>query len=312
MTSRQYTNDTGEKEQRYEPPPSDCNPDELDHVKCEATGIAAQAAYLAGKKETLDAARTAFENARKTYGAARETAGPLVAAAKKQLEKLVDQLVCLIDDASVVGRLDSAYDVVARRIDACRDQSGCYCELDCDFDEMRRCPDAEVRARIADIEPQTQSAEECFNVLVQEPTKVAERVTAVQAEITDIEKKIAAAPDSANLRRLYAAALVARRHLEWVWRGFTDVNAYIDCLCRALNCIVRGHTAIADLKRRLAEEQCHKDADAASCKYVRENTVDEVLAAYLKIQDEAGAGERPESPAEEYPQRPQAGYPEQP
>ena len=312
MTSRQYTNDTGETKQGYPPPPTDCDPDELDHIKCEATGIEAQAAYIASKKEALATARTAFEGARKTYGKARETAEPLVEAAKKQLDKLVDQLICLIDDTSVTSKLDVAYDVVGRRLDECSDQSGCYCQLDCDFDEMRRCPDAEVRARIADIEALTKAAEDCFNDLIQEPTKLAERVTAVQAEITDIQTKIAAAPDPANLRRLYAAALVARRHLKWVWRGFTNVNAYIDCLCQAFSCMLRGHAAIADLKRRLAVAQCHQDADAAACEYLRENTVDEVLAAYLKIQDEAGGTQWPEPPAEGYRDRPQPGYEEPP
>ena len=70
-----------------------------------------------------------------------------------------------------------------------------------------------------------------------------------------------------------------------IWRGFADVNAYIDCLCQALTCMLRGHTAIADLKRRLAEEQCKKDARDADCKHKRENTADEVIAAYLKTPD---------------------------
>jgi hypothetical protein len=317
MTSREYTNATAEPEPENHPPPtSECDPSVLDDVRCEARGIAAQAEYLGSKQAALEAARTQYEGARKAYGEAQEAAEPLVKAGGKQLDKLIDQLVCLINDASVTRKLDRAYETVAQRLKQCGDQSGCYCRLDCDFDEMRRCPPADVPARIADIEQRTKAAEECFNDLVREPTKLAERVAAVQAEIKDIETKIGGTPDPSTFRRLYAAALVARRHLKAVRRGFADINAYIDCLCQALICILRGHTAIADLKRRLAKQQCHKDAEDKACTRLRENTVDEVLAAYLKPPSEGydQPPKRPpgyEQPPEQYDQPPQ-GYDQPP
>ncbi len=301
MTSSDHPKDADERGPDYRPPPpAECDPKVLDDMRCEAKGIAAQAEYNASKLTALDTARTQYEGARKAYSEAREAATPLVEAAGKQLDKLIDQLVCLLNDSSVTGKLDDAYGKVARRLEDCGDQSGCYCRLDCDFDEWRRCPPADVAARIADIEQRTTQAEDCFADLIQEPTRVAERVTAVQAEIKDIETKIAGSPDPATFRRLYAAALVARRHLKAVWRGFADVNEYIDCLCQALTCMLRGHTAIADLKRRLAERKCHKDAEDLACKHLRDNTVEEVLAEYLKI--EAGYGDRP--PPEQYGDRP--------
>jgi hypothetical protein len=325
MTSREYTNDAGDQGPDYQPPPSECDPDDLNEMSCAATGVAAQAAYIASVQTKLDTARTQYKGARKAYSEAREAAEPLVAASKKKLKKLIEQLFCLINDTSVTGKLEQAYDVVAHELEECGDQSGCYCRLDCDdFDEMRHCPPADVAARIADIEQRTKIAEDCFNDLIQEPTKLAERVTARQAEITEIETKIAQSPEPAALKRLYAAALVARGRLMAVWRGFADVNAYIDCLCQTLTCLLRGHTAIADLKRRLAEQQCKKDAHDADCKHKRENTADEVIAAYLKLQSEQpkpgegyeqrpqpGYGEQPK-PGEGYEQRPQPGYGEQP
>jgi hypothetical protein len=281
--SPDHPNDAGEHGPDYGPPPRECDPAVLDEMRCQAMGIAAQAEYIAGKQAGLDTARTQYEGARTAYGAAREAAEPIVDTAGNQLTKLIEQLTCLINDGSVVDKLDRAYRRVRHRLDECGDQSGCYCEQDCDYDEDRRCPPADVPARIADITQRTKAAEDCFADLIQEDKKLPERVAAAKAEVDDIETKIAGSPDPATFRRLYAAALVARRHLAAVWRGFIDVNAYVDCLCGALTCMLRGHTAIADLTRRLAEQQCHRKADEDACSRLRTNTVDEVLAEYLKI-----------------------------
>ena len=307
MTSAEHTDEADYTEQDRRPPlpapPKDCDSKRLDAMRCKAKGIAEQAKYNAGKEVALDTARTQFDGARKAYGVASEAAEPLVKAAGKKLDKLTDQLICLINDHAVVARLDEAYDKVAHRLEKCGDQSGCYCRQDCDFDEMRRCGPDELPMRIADIEKRTKSAEDCFADLIQELTKLGERVAAAQAEIDDIETKIATASEPTTLRRLYASALVARRHLDAVRRGFPDVNAYIDCLCQALACMLGGHAAIADLKRRQAEQQCRKDAEEAECKRLRENTVDQVLAEYEKIPVDA-SGAPTSGDRDEYGDRP--------
>jgi hypothetical protein len=107
------------------------------------------------------------------------------------------------------------------------------------------------------------------------------RVQAVRKEIDAIAK--ATADGSWEPAKLYAAVLVARRHLKDVWRGFANVNEYMDCLCRALTCMVKGHAAIGELTRQAAVNRCHRESWKAACKYLEDNTVAEVLAEYLRV-----------------------------
>ncbi|GAB3307771.1 hypothetical protein GCM10027451_16100 [Geodermatophilus aquaeductus] len=296
-----------------DPPPPDpnCGGDMLDDYTCAAKGIEAQAAYNAAHLQALDTARTQYKGIRKAYGAAWDAAAPLAKEAGKQLGKLIEQLQCLIDHSGTVRKLDRAFDRVEDRLERCGDQSGCYCDTDCDFDDqLTDCPPQELAARIADIEWRTKEAEACFADLIQEPTKLTERVTAVQAEIADIATKTSGNPETTDFRRLYAAALVARRHSSAVRRGFVDVNAYVDCICEVLACMLKGHAAIAELKRREAVAKCHEDAGVAACTLLRTNTVDEVMAEYLRLQDEYGPDDGG-GPGEYVDQRP-APYGDQP
>ena len=107
------------------------------------------------------------------------------------------------------------------------------------------------------------------------------RVKALQDEIEAISK--AAADGSWEPAKLYAAVLVARRHLKDVWRGFADVNEYMECLCQALTCMIKGHAAIGELTRQDAVNQCHRESWKAACEHLEQNTVEEVLAEYLRV-----------------------------
>jgi hypothetical protein len=302
MTTPAYPNDSGDPAPDYPAPayPSpdhpgpepNCDPDVLDDFACAAKGIAAQAAYNADHLQALDTARTQYNGARKAYGASGDAARPLVREAEKQLSKIIEQVECLIDDARVVRRLRHAFERVEDRLEQCGDQSGCYCRTDCDYDaEVRDSAPEDLASRIADIERRTKEAEDCFADLIQEPTKLTGRLTAVQAEVADVATKIGGNPETTDFTRLYAAALVARRHLSAVWRGFADVNAYIDCICGLLTCMLKGHAAIAELKRQDAVYQCHRDTEVAACTRLRTNTVDEVIAEYLKASAQYGDGE---------------------
>ncbi|WP_214406931.1 hypothetical protein [Pseudonocardia lacus] len=110
---------------------------------------------------------------------------------------------------------------------------------------------------------------------------LAARVARVLAEIADIEKHAEQGDWPAS--KVYAAALVARWHLATVYKGFDDVNEYVDCLCRALTCLITGHAAVARLKRKQAVNKCHKDTWEKACAALDTHAVDEVLAEYLRI-----------------------------
>jgi len=68
-----------------------------------------------------------------------------------------------------------------------------------------------------------------------------------------------------------------------VWRGFEHTNAYVECLCRALTCQLKGHTAIAVLKGVAAVDECRREAVEEACQRLRDNTVEEVIAEYIRI-----------------------------
>jgi len=334
---------------------SACDPGLLDDLKCQATGIAKQAAYNAAHGQELDDARAAFMKAREAYNTVRSAAEPLVAEAHRQLEELEDRVRCQLDRAGV-ERIDRAFGRVVERLIRCGDDRGCCCDDDCDFDDdVRDCDPDEVPGRLAVIERRTKEATECFWSLIGEHTVVPPpvppvppaptspaapagaappvaaapappaapavppppaaaaapaatpappapsspplaalpaRVKAVRDEIDAIAK--AAADGSWEPPKLYAAVLVARRHLKHVWRGFANVNEYMECLCRALTCMIKGHAAIGELTRQAAVNHCHRESWKAACKYLEDHTVAEVLAEYLRIgaedHDEREAG----------------------
>src|SRR5271165_2588549 len=106
-------------------PGTDCDPELLDHLKCRAVGIQAQADYNKAHEDDLTTARTQYDGARSAYGTARSTAQPDVDDLGKQLAQLIDQLKCLVDDEDKVELLDRAFWQVERRLRECDPKQGC-------------------------------------------------------------------------------------------------------------------------------------------------------------------------------------------
>jgi hypothetical protein len=285
MTSAPYeTGASRDRPEEHHRPSPDCDPGLLDDVRCRAKGIEAEAAYNAQHMEELTQARAQYDTARSAYSTARNAAAHTVQDLRQQLAQIIDQLKCLVDDAWEIRLLDRAYALVAEKLDACGGDDGCYFRDDCDFDDdVRDCHPKDVPAKIADIERRTEIATRAFVDLIAEPTNLPTRVADVQAEVKAIVAKMAAEQSTVDFKVLYAAALVARRHLAAVWRGFEHVNEYVDCLCRALTCRFKGHAAISVLKGRAAVHECHRLAGEARCEHLRKQTVDEVMAEYVRI-----------------------------
>jgi len=284
MTSAQEPGTSREGPDERHTPCPDCDPELLDELKCRAKGIEAQAAYNALKMDELAQARTQYDTARSAYSAARTAAAPAVQELRHQLAQVIDQLKCLVDSAREIALLDRAYATVKERLDACGDTSGCYFQDDCDFDdEVHNCRPEDTAGKIADIDRRVQAAKAAFVDLIAEPTNLAKRLADLQAEVRDIVTKMAADPRTVDFKQLYAAALVAKRHLAAIWRGFEHANAYVDCLCGALTCQFKGHAAISVLKGRAAVHECHRLAGEARCDHLRKQTADEVMAEYIRI-----------------------------
>jgi hypothetical protein len=63
-----------------------------------------------------------------------------------------------------------------------------------------------------------------------------------------------------NLKQQYVAALVAQRHLDEVWNGFSRTHDYVECLCRVLTCWTNASDAVSVLTGCLAIKGCQWDA----------------------------------------------------
>lgn len=274
-------------------PRYDCDPDSLDAIRCRAKGLQARADYNNAHLEALGKAREQYDAARAAYTAARTAATPLVDQTKSDIDKLIEnRLGCLISpdeetQKRIIAKIKRAFDEVQARIRQCGDKTGCYLRDDCDFDDVGGCHPKDAPARLADITRRTARAEAAFADLIGIPAAMPAAVTKLQGELAAIQKGVGEVNDKTPLDvviQLYAAALVAQQHATDIWRGFANVNEFVDCVCHALTCMLRGHTAIAILMGILAVKACQRESRDTACARLREKTAEEVYAAYLRYE----------------------------
>src|SRR5215471_7252118 len=259
----------------------DCRPKELDRFRCRAEGVKAEADYDAAHQDGPNADQ--YEAARLQYGKARHDATPVVAEVRGQLVHVTDQLRCIIDDAEIVECLDDAWLHVKRRLEVCEPHLGCCVTDDGDFDaDVDDCGIEILKARIAEYEHRTASAEKCFEKLLKEPEALTERVTDLQAEVAKIATDVGGDPGTTDFKRLYARALVAQQHLDEIWWGYDYPHDYVDCLCIALRISLQGRAALSRLTGELAMRECRIEARLARCKHLRENIVDGIIEEYVR------------------------------
>lgn len=274
---------------RDEDPPDErggcreCDPRLLDHLKCQAKGIKAQSDYNDATLKQLDDDRTAYDDAQSAYNKARKDAKPVVERLRLTLDGLIDQLDCLVQNSRKIAWLNEAYGKVESELRRCYPCEGCTVDDDdCDFDdEVESCRDDDLETLIARITLRTAAAQTAFNDLKAEATEIPNRKTKLQDDVDKVEADMKVA--GADFIALYAAALVARGDLKAIYRGFENVNDYMDCLCRALMCVLTGHEAIGRLKGKQAVRQCHEDRRKERCERLKTQTAEEVIVEYLKL-----------------------------
>ena len=260
----------------------DCDPKLLDHLKCRAKGIKAQSDYNDATLKQLDDDRTAYDGARHNYNEARKTAKPVIERLQLTLTGLIDQLDCLVQNPRKIAWLNEAYQKVELELRRCYPCEGCTFDDDCDFDdEVDSCADDDLETLIAKITLRAAAAQAAFDDLKAEATEIPKRVTKLQADVDKIEADMKVA--GADFVALYAAALVARGDQKAIYRGFHNVNDYMDCLCKAFMCVLKGHEAIGRLKGKQAVRKCHEDQRKAHCERLKTQTAEEVIAEYLKL-----------------------------
>ena len=277
-------------------PEPECDLGELDDLQCDAAGIKRQAEVMAQYAPKLEERRKQFDEARKGYATSRAAATTVVKEIRNQLDYIIEQLKCTLKEEAV-NCLDQAYEEVRDRLEECRGPTptGCCIQEPCEFDTgVEGVPTPELRARIAETDRTADDAEACFDSLAGEPKALTDRVMALKADVEALAGKLGGDPTKAEPARTYAEALMAKQRLDDIWKGFTDVDEFVDCLCRALVCSVQGRKAQAILEGELAVRECKDDKARARCDWLANNLLEEILAAYLKLcPPEPNGGEAP-------------------
>jgi hypothetical protein len=287
---------------------ADCDPDLIDDLACQAAGIQAQADYNTKTQGDLKTASDSYAKTRSAYRTARAKAAVEVQDLRHQVKQYAESIRCKIKQDRVVDCLDQAFERICRRLEECGVGGGCCSTDDCDYDKT--CPDsyAELVSRITEYKDRLEREKSCFNTLIGEATALPLRVAAAKKEISDIDSALTGDQATLDLKRQYAAALVAQRHLKWdmIWNGFRHSQDYIDCLCRALTCWTKANDAISVLTRYQAVMDCQKATREKCCDDLRTKTVDEVLHEYERIccrerrkDDDGGPADKPGDDSDE-------------
>jgi len=268
-------------------PCDDCRTGELDDLECHAAGIAEQARLTEEAAAPLAERRKEYDAVRPGYIKARREAAPEVKSLRARAEKLVDQIKCLLDDAEVVELLDTAWQKVLDELSACGGTVSCSGHPACGFDDVG--PDTEHDRLLllkAEAERAAAGSEACFDSLITEPRDLPDRIAEVRTSLTGITEALSdkGRPED-ELRHLYVDAVFARHRLQsaQIWRGFDDVDEFIDHLCLALTCSLRARRALAVIGGALARHGCREEARRKRCAGLHADPVDDVLIEYAKL-----------------------------
>lgn len=275
----------------------DCDLRAVGDLACSAKRFQKQADVANASLEQMTAFTTRFETAREDYQKARDAAQADVTAAKVQLDDILGQLRCRLDDDREQC-LEEALKRVIASIRACTPTSGC-CAGPCEFDATPGDDTAaKLSGRIEGYIRDVKKSTDCFESLIAEQTDLPARATKIRADIAAIATDLAADTPAKNYARLYARALVAEWQLKpgQLWKGFATVNDYFDCLCTSLTCALKGWEAVAVLEGIKAEMDCKADAATAACLKKQKDIIGEVMSEYVKCCPPEDDGDTPKDP----------------
>jgi hypothetical protein len=300
-----------------EPPPEedpcdcctgDCDPGAIEDLACSAKRFQKQAEVVTASLEQITKFRDKFATARASYQAAKDASTADVTAAKKQLEDVLGQLRCrLADDTEEC--LDHALEKVVACIRKCAGEPGC-CVGPCEFDADPGTDTAPaLMGRIEQYRRDVDQSAKCFDHLIEEITALPKRATALKDEVASIADDACSEQSPKDWVQLYARAVVAEWKLKdaQLYQGFPTVNDFVDCLCQALMCVLKGWEAIALLEGVAAELDCKADAAEAACKKKQDDMVGEVLSCYDRCCTDKGDPPPPDDCDDEPPKKKPCG-----
>jgi hypothetical protein len=255
----------------------------IDDLDCQSQGIDERSKYNAEARKTLDPAKKQYATTCTDYRTARNDLTLEVQDMRHQVRHLIERIRCQIKQPRVVDCIDRAFTKISTQLDECQATPHCCADdIDCEFD--LDCPDdyRTLVDRIAEYQDRLNKAQTCFTDLTKEPQALRDRVDKVKKLVADeITAKLK--DDQADLKRVYAAALVAQRDLLRIWNGFRHAKDFLDCLCQALTCWAKGVEAVSVLVGCRAVKDCYRAAHDTRCTELATNTIDEVLNLYLRI-----------------------------
>jgi hypothetical protein len=292
------------------PPPetSGCEPG-VDDLTCVAAGDKAKAAYHDTFVADLAQAKLDYEETRKAYRTEQHDATPVVQSLENEIRHLVERIKCQITQKRVWKCLDDAFGMVRDEIKCCPTPDLC-CEDPCEFplEDIEKKSVAELAVLIAEYQERTDAAKQCFTDLKGEPAALKQRVEDVKTEVASLTTDLGGDPATLDLKRLYARALVVQWKIKKVWGAFGQVQKFVDCLCQALTCWTKGCYAVYQLSGAKAIAECKEQAKKDRCDKLRNETVEQVLAAYDRICAEPEYKDEPsdydDKPDEEDPDDP--------
>ncbi|RZU11367.1 hypothetical protein EV645_6533 [Kribbella rubisoli] len=258
-----------------------CDPGGL---ACSTEMYKRQAEVAEESAKALDKYQEKFESARAAYAKARADAKADVEKAKQDLET-VKQALCKL---SIEDRkcLRDSYNKVYQAIKDCSGTTGGCCVGDCSY--PTEATDSETTSSLAGLIDQYRQAaatnQACFANLIKLLDTIPAEITTLKKDVGDLVDQVGKAADKDVLVRLYAKYLVVRLGLEGdrLFGGFTSVNAYVDCLCRAMQCSYAAWQAVIELEGRKARLDCEDRARKAECERKRKDIVEDILCEYEK------------------------------
>jgi hypothetical protein len=286
--------------QKQEPPPGTggcqpCDLGDLDGLGCKAKRYQKQSEVMTQVAKDLDTYKKQYADARKDFGEAWENAASETELIGEQLEEIRKLLDCRLDPGQKSCLEDAATEVFGE-LDECAPPPGC-CVGECTFDDTVDPDDnaASLGDRIAAYRRDVEAAMACFTSLVGEGKVLTDRIAAIKAEVEALAKDVTGS-DASKVARWYARYLVAVRglELEHIGHGFTAVSDYVDCLCKALQCIAAGWGAIAVLEGARAELTCIEETKKTTCADKQAGVLVAILERYeCCYEDKPDPGDSP-------------------
>ena len=292
-TSTDGTSTTGE-----------CDGCDVGALACSIEMYTRQSEVAKDSTEALEGYQEKFDSARGKYTKARADAEADVKAAKTMLKECKTSLECEFRKEKLGNEklecLRKSLDKVTAAITECAGTSGGCCVGDCSYPSAPT--EGETTSSLAGLIDQYRQAAErnkaCFDsvikVLDSIPTDVTNLKTNAKELHDDVKKD-----GPKDLVRLYARYLVLWSQLngDKLFGGFASVNAYVDCLCKALQCSYAAWQALIEVEGRKAKLECEEKARKAECDRKQKDILEDIMCEYEKCKPSeppSGCGHDPD------------------